>query len=93
MEMNILSESHALSSPEKSGASRVLVVDDEIAITEEAAEILTDEGFACDRAFDGHSALEMVLDNPDIAVVVTDLKMPGMVISIKSSVQTETPWR
>lgn len=78
MDMNIPGKNHSLPSPEESGASRVLVVDDEIAITEETAEILTREGFACDRASQGHSALEMVLDNPDIAVVVTDLKMPGM---------------
>ncbi|MBT6276625.1 MAG: hybrid sensor histidine kinase/response regulator [Chromatiales bacterium] len=78
MEMNILSKSHMVASPEEIGVSRILVVDDDIAITEEAAEILSDEGFACERAFDGHLALKMVLDNPDIGVVITDLKMPGM---------------
>ncbi len=76
--MNIPGKNHSAPSPEESGASRILVVDDEVAVTDEAVEILTDEGFACDRAFEGHSALEMVLDDPDIAVVVTDLKMPGM---------------
>lgn len=78
MNMNIPGKNHTPSSPQESGASRVLVVDDEIEITEEAAEILTDEGFACDQASDGRSALEMVLHDPDIAIVVTDLKMPGM---------------
>ena len=76
--MNIMSNTLASPPPEEKGASRVLVVDDEIEITEEAAEILTGEGFVCDRAFQGHSAYEMVLDNSDIAVVVTDLRMPGM---------------
>ena len=78
MDMSIPGENHPPPSAEGSGASRVLVVDDEVAITEEAAEILTSEGFSCDRASQGHSALEMVLDDPAIAVVVTDLKMPGM---------------
>ena len=78
MDMSILGKNHPPPSAEGSGASRVLVVDDEVAITEEAAEILTSEGFACDRASQSYTALEMVMDDPEIAVVVTDLKMPGM---------------
>jgi signal transduction histidine kinase len=57
---------------------RVLVVDDEPEIVEEISEYLRSKGFDCDTAFDGEQALEHVLRTPDVAVVLTDVRMPGM---------------
>ena len=56
---------------------KVLVVDDEKDILEEAAEALTDEGYECFLANNVNYALAILRDDPGIALVVTDLKMPG----------------
>ncbi len=56
---------------------KVLVVDDEEGILEEAAEALTDEGYECFSASNVNDALAILRNDPGIALVVTDLKMPG----------------
>lgn len=58
-------------------APRILVVDDEVDICKNLADILTDLGYTVDTAYDGESALALVRVHPyDIALL--DLKMPGM---------------
>ncbi len=56
---------------------KILVVDDEQAILDEASEALTEEGYQafCANSVDG--ALDILRKHGDIVVVVTDLKMPG----------------
>ena len=55
----------------------VLVVDDEVDICSNMADILGDLGFRVDTANDGATALELVRRRPyDVALL--DLKMPGM---------------
>ena len=78
MDMNSLCKKAKRPLPNGHFSSRVLVVDDEAMIREEITEFLVDGGFACDRASHGRSALEMILNDPSISVVVTDLKMQGM---------------
>ncbi|MCW8836352.1 MAG: hybrid sensor histidine kinase/response regulator [Rhodospirillales bacterium] len=56
----------------------VLVVDDEPDIVEELVEQLEDEGFECIPAYDASSALSILRQREDVAVVVTDIRMPGM---------------
>ncbi len=56
---------------------KVLVVDDEEDILEEAAEALTEEGYECFSANNVNYALAILRDDAEIALVVTDLKMPG----------------
>ncbi len=56
---------------------KVLVVDDEKYILEEISEALTDEGYECFPADNVDDALAILRDDPGIALVVTDLKMPG----------------
>ncbi len=56
---------------------KVLVVDDEKYILEEISETLTDEGYECFPANSADDALAILRDDPEIALVVTDLKMPG----------------
>ncbi len=58
-------------------ADKILFVDDEPFIAEEASEALTDEGYDCIAVNSVDAAMEALKNNPDIAVVVTDLKMPG----------------
>lgn len=56
---------------------RILVCDDERTIRENLAGFLADEGFEVDMASDGSQAVEL-LSQSDYAVLVCDLKMPGM---------------
>ena len=56
---------------------KVLVVDDEQYILEEISEALTDEGYECFSADSVDDAMAILRDDPGIALVVTDLKMPG----------------
>jgi len=59
-------------------SSKVLIVDDEPDIVEEVIEQLEDEGINCLSANSAKTALEMVMADPEINVVVTDIRMPGM---------------
>lgn len=58
-------------------ASSILLVDDDIDICRNMADILTDLGYHVDVANDGRNALALVRERPyDIALL--DLRMPGM---------------
>jgi DNA-binding NtrC family response regulator len=56
---------------------KMLIVDDEPFILEEASEALEFEGYDPLTASNVTDALKIVRDNPDIALILTDLKMPG----------------
>lgn len=58
--------------------SKVLVVDDEPDILEEVLEQLQEEGINCLSATSAKAALDLVMGDPEIGVVVTDIRMPGM---------------
>ena len=55
----------------------VLVVDDESAIADTLAEILTLSGYAAMSAYDGEEALESALLVPP-ELLITDVMLPGM---------------
>ena len=55
----------------------VLVVDDESAIADTLAEILTLSGYAAMPAYDGEEALETALLMPP-ELLITDVMLPGM---------------
>ena len=57
---------------------RVLVVDDEPEIVEEVLELLSDAGYDCMGVHSAKEAIDKIRSDTAIAVVVTDLKMPGM---------------
>jgi DNA-binding NtrC family response regulator len=56
---------------------KMLIVDDEPFILEEASEALEFEGYDPLTASNVMDALKIARDNPDIALILTDLKMPG----------------
>ncbi len=56
---------------------RVLVVDDETAIADTTATILSMSGYEATAAYDGNEALEAALLAPP-HLVITDVVMPGM---------------
>ena len=55
----------------------ILVVDDESAIADTIAKILTLSGYAATAAYDGNSALEAALLSPP-ELLITDVVLPGM---------------
>lgn len=57
---------------------RVLVVDDEPAITEVLGEVLTDEGYQVDKVLNGAHALDHLRREPGTDLVLLDLRMPGL---------------
>ena len=54
----------------------LLLVDDEEEAVLELAELLEGEGFCCHTATSVISALQLLTLHPDIALVITDLRMP-----------------
>lgn len=55
----------------------ILVVDDEVLIRMTLAEELADSGYACLTAGNGAEALRLLDENPAIALLVSDLGLPG----------------
>jgi CheY-like chemotaxis protein len=64
--------------PSASLSPAVLIVDDEPLIRMAAADTVADAGVASFEAADGGEALELIEAHPEIALVVTDVEMPGM---------------
>ena len=61
-----------------SGSEKIaLVVDDEVFARLFALQVLLDEGFTVIEAEDAREGLEMLDRNDDVAVVFTDVRMPG----------------
>lgn len=56
----------------------VLVVDDDEDVREVAADMLQDLGYVVVQACCGEEALELLEARPDLDVMVTDIRMPGM---------------
>jgi CheY-like chemotaxis protein len=56
----------------------ILLAEDEIMLRMIAVEILQDAGFQVFEAGDGVEALELLKANPEISLLVSDIKMPRM---------------
>ncbi|GLX90339.1 response regulator [Pseudomonas fragi] len=59
-----------------SSRQQLLLVDDEEDALLELAELLEGEGFCCFTAVSVTIALQQLTKHPDIALVITDLRMP-----------------
>ena len=57
---------------------KILVVDDDPAARLFIEEVLSDVGFVCQTAASGHEALAIIENDRDIAIVVSDIVMPGL---------------
>lgn len=55
----------------------ILVVDDEVLIRMTLAEELADDGFFCLEAASGKDALHVLAEHPEIALLITDVGLPG----------------
>ncbi len=70
---------------------KILLVDDESNILDAYRRILSRE-FVMETAMGGEQALKLIADNPPYAVVVSDMRMPGMDgIQLLSAVKTQSP--
>ena len=59
--------------------SKILIVDDEVAIAQLISDALEDEGFETAVAFDGQSAYNYVLaHSAEISLITLDIMMPGL---------------
>jgi two-component system, NtrC family, response regulator HydG len=56
---------------------RVLIVDDNVELAENMAEILEEEGFGCEMADSGERALEL-MQTTAFSLVISDIRMAGM---------------
>ena len=56
----------------------IMLVDDEVSFVETMAKRLTKRNFATITAFSAEESLEKLAANQDLAVIVLDIKMPGM---------------
>lgn len=56
---------------------KILVVDDEPMIAEELAEFLESFDYPCNAVNSVDSALAFIADNPEVTLVMTDMRMPG----------------
>ena len=56
----------------------ILVVDDDSAVRETSASMLEDLGYVVLQATGGPEALELVERHPEVDLMVTDIRMPGM---------------
>jgi CheY-like chemotaxis protein len=57
--------------------ARILVVEDESLIRMNVVCLLEDEGFAVLEAQHGAEAVSVLAKNPDVILLVTDVRMPG----------------
>lgn len=56
----------------------VLLVDDDNDVRETSADMLEELGYQVMQAASGAEALHKLQENPDLEVMVTDIRMPGM---------------
>jgi len=59
-------------------ARRILIVDDEEEVRDILAEALEDFGYPVLTAASGEEALPMLANGDGVAMVITDVRMPGM---------------
>jgi CheY-like chemotaxis protein len=59
-------------------AQAILVVEDEVMLLMIVAETLRDAGYEVVEASNGESAVQTLKDRADIALLISDIKMPGM---------------
>lgn len=57
--------------------TRILVIDDDAAARQEVAECLADEGYQILEADSVEPALEIVRNDPEVSIALTDIQMPG----------------
>ena len=57
---------------------KILVVDDESRMRKLVSDFLTRKGYEVIEAADGIEAVDIFMENKDIALIILDVMMPGM---------------
>jgi len=74
-----------VSSSARGGTERILIVDDRADVAEMASMMLEAAGYRTVIAGDGHSALKLLTNDPDIDMMFTDIVMPGSLNGVSLS--------
>lgn len=67
-----------MNDPVNSGRPNILIVDDDAEVREILAETLVEFGYGVAQAESAEEALPMLETRPDIGLVISDVRMPGM---------------
>jgi CheY-like chemotaxis protein len=70
----------------------VLVVDDEALIRMNTVEMVEEAGFLAIEARDAEAAIEILTERDDIAILLTDVTMPGRMDGLKLADFVEQTW-
>ena len=76
----------------ESGTPVVLIVEDELLVRMDAAEMIGAAGFEVVEAADADEAIEILETRSDIAVVFTDIQMPGSMDGLKLARAVRGRW-
>src|SRR3954467_9589348 len=71
---------------------KVLVVEDEMVLRMRAADIVEDAGFSAVEAVNADEAIAILESRSDIAVLFTDIQMPGSMDGLKLAHAVHTRW-
>jgi CheY-like chemotaxis protein len=71
---------------------KVLVVEDEPLVLMDTADQLNDRGFVVIEASNADEAIIQLSNHPDIAVVFTDIDMPGSMDGLKLAAAVRDRW-
>ena len=74
------------------GVPNVLVVEDEMVLRMRAVDIVEDAGFAPVEAVNADEALAILESRSDIAVLFTDIQMPGSMDGLKLAHAVHNRW-
>jgi two-component system, response regulator PdtaR len=70
----------------------VLIVEDELLVRMDAADIIRSSGFTVVEARNADEAILILEDRPDITLVFTDIQMPGSMDGLKLAVAIRGRW-
>ena len=70
----------------------VLIVEDELLLRMDAAEVIKSGGFEVVEAANADDAIEILEARPDITVVFTDIQMPGSMDGLKLARAVRGRW-
>jgi DNA-binding NtrC family response regulator len=73
-------------------ANTVLVVEDEVLVNWDIAETLREDGFETLQAFSGEQALDLLREHGEVAVVFTDINLPGAVSGLMLADEIQHRW-
>src|SRR5438128_12655428 len=71
---------------------KVLVVEDEMVLRMRAADIVEDAGFGAVEAVNADEAIAILESRSDIAVLFTDIQMPGSMDGLKVAHAVHNRW-